>query len=75
MDRDKIKWWTIETCASVLTLTGMYIGSTTVHGASWYLASMVFWFWICLGKKMYGLLPLNLATVAITTMNLLKALQ
>ena len=64
----------IETGASVLTLAGIAAGSTTVAGSCLYLASLVFWFWISFRKQLWGLMPLNVATLAISVFNLWRAL-
>lgn len=64
----------IELAASVLTLAGIYVGSTTLLGACFYLASLVFWFWMTYRKKLWGLLPLNCASLGISLLNLAKAL-
>jgi hypothetical protein len=67
-------WLPIELLASVLTLAGIYAGSTTAAGAALYLVSLVFWYWLTVGKRMWGLMPLNLATTVVAATNLWKAL-
>ena len=64
----------IEIAASIFTLAGIYLGSTTIPGASMYLVSLVFWFWIMFRKALWGLLPLNVATWFLSLLNLLRAL-
>lgn len=73
--RRKMMWAAIEGAASVFTLAGIYLGSTTVHGALFYLASLPFWFGIMIGKQAWGLLPLNVFTLVTVMINLVKALQ
>jgi hypothetical protein len=63
----------IESGASVLTLAGIYLGSTTVPGGLCYLASLVFWFWATFRKSLWGLMPLNVATVVVVGVNLWRA--
>ena len=64
----------IESAASVLTLTGIAVGSTTVVGSCFYLSSLVFWFWISFRKELWGIMPLNVATAVISAINLWRAL-
>jgi hypothetical protein len=68
------RWLPIELLASGLTLAGIYAGSTTATGAALYLASLVFWYWLTVGKRLWGLMPLNVATTAVASINLWKAL-
>jgi hypothetical protein len=69
-------WWLlVELAASVLTLMGIFIGSSTAAGASLYLCSLVFWYWLTVGKKLWGLMPLNVATTVVASLNLWKAMQ
>ena len=64
----------IESAAGGLTLAGIYIGSTTAAGAGCYLGSLVFWFWMMFRKRVWGLAPLNCATLVIASLNLWRAL-
>jgi hypothetical protein len=64
----------IELAASVFTLTGIYVGSTTTVGAICYLIALVFWFWMMYREKMWGLAPLNIATAVIASYNLWSSL-
>lgn len=64
----------IELGASVFTLAGIYVGSTTTPGAICYLISLVFWFWMMYRQKMWGLAPLNIATTLIASYNLWSSL-
>jgi hypothetical protein len=66
-------WLTIELLASALTLAGIYAGSTTATGAALYLGSLVFWYWLTVGKCLWGLMPLNVATTIVAGMNLWRA--
>lgn len=68
-------WTIIELHASALTLAGIYVGSTTAWGAGFYLASLVFWWALTYGKRLWGLVPLNAATTIVSTMNLWAALR
>jgi hypothetical protein len=64
----------VESGASAFTLAGIYIGSTTALGAMFYLISLIFWFWLMIRWKMWGLVPLNVATLGIVIYNLMAAL-
>jgi hypothetical protein len=65
----------IELCASALTIAGIYLGSTTTHGALCYAASLVFWLWLMAVKRLWGLLPLNVALATVTAFNLLHGVH
>ncbi len=65
MISEKFKWIAAELIASGLTLVGIAVGSSTHLGATFYLLSLIFWWWITFGKKMWGLVPLNGATTII----------
>lgn len=67
-----VDFW-IELAASSLTLAGVWFGSTTALGAAFYLASLVFWYWVMIRKALWGLLPLNVATTIIASANLWMA--
>jgi hypothetical protein len=68
------KWFWIELITSVLTILGVKYGTSTFEGAIWYLAGCVFWFYIMVARKMWGLAPLNIfATLAVAD-NLWKLL-
>ena len=71
----RIVWMLVEGAASTTTLAGIYLGSTTLYGASCYLASLPFWVAIMIGKNAWGLLPLNVFTLIVTILNLVKALR
>ena len=71
----KCGWFTVEMAASALTLSGIYYGSTTALGASLYLASMVFWYALTIGKRIWGIMPLNIASTILSALNLWKAMQ
>jgi hypothetical protein len=49
----------IELAASVLTLTGQGFGSTTLLGASFYVAAALAWIWLTVYTRMWGLMPVN----------------
>lgn len=63
----------IEMAASTFTVSGIYLGSTTVAGSICYLVSVVFWYWLIARKKLWGLIPLNVISTAICAVNLWKA--
>jgi hypothetical protein len=63
----------IELSASATTLAGIYLGSTTNAGAGCYLVSMVFWFTIMMRKKLWGILPLNVAITILSAVNFWRA--
>lgn len=67
------RWLAVELLASCLTLAGIYVGSTTALGASLYLASLVFWYALTVGKRLWGLMPLNIASTIVSLVNLLRA--
>lgn len=67
------RWFFVELAASVLTLAGIWIGSTSLLGASMYLASMVFWFALTINKRIWGLMPLNVASTVVTCINLWRS--
>lgn len=67
-------WLVIQMFASIITLAGIHFGSTTALGASLYLVGLVFWFWLCFGLRLWGLMPLNLASTFLSAANLWKAL-
>ena len=64
----------IEIVASLLGLAGMALGTTTLHGAVCYAIGIPCLMWCVVWKrKAYGLLPLNLAQMAVTIFNLWRA--
>ena len=65
----------IELQASIWTLAGMYIGSTTLAGASCYAVSRIFWFALMFRRRMWGLAPLNVATAIVAAVNIGKAMR
>jgi hypothetical protein len=62
----------VEMLASAFTLAGIYLGSTTFYGAWLYGASLIFWWWLTFGKKVWGIVPLNAATTVLVVFNLWK---
>jgi len=64
----------VEIAASILTLAGIYLGSTTLLGAIAYLGSMVFWWWLTYSRKLWGLVPLNIGSTILSAYNLWSAL-
>jgi len=67
------RWLIVELLASCLTLAGIYAGSTTAVGAGLYLASLLFWYVLTIGKRLWGLMPLNVATTIVASLNLWQA--
>jgi hypothetical protein len=60
----------VELGASVTTLAGMYLGSTEPYGLSFYAAANVLWYWMCWRQKIWGVMPLNVATTVVVALNL-----
>lgn len=65
----------VELAASALTLAGIYAGSTTLPGAMCYAGGLVFWFALTVRSKVWGLMPLNIASTIVTALNVWQALQ
>jgi hypothetical protein len=63
----------LELAASVTTLVGMHLGSTTRAGALAYLASCVFWWAFTARRAAWGLIPLHVGALAVTLDNLIHA--
>jgi len=63
----------IDLAASITTLVGMHLGSTTYAGAAWYIAAAGFWFALMFRRRMWGLAPLNVAALAIACENMWRA--
>lgn len=63
-------WLLIETLAGCLTLAGVLAGTTTLQGAALYAVALPFWFWLCVGKRLWGLMPLNAGASVIAGVNL-----
>lgn len=64
----------IELVASITTLAGMWVGSTTLHGAECYLVSTLAWCAISWRKSLRGIWPLNIGAAAVSLINLWSAL-
>lgn len=71
--KDKLAFG-LEFGASVTTIVGIYVGSTTLIGASWYAVSLIFWYGLMFRRRMWGLAPLNVASTIVVAINLLQAL-
>jgi hypothetical protein len=65
----------VEIASSITTLIGMYLGSTTLWGAAWYLIAIVVWYVLIYRQKLWGILPMNLACNVIAIVNLCRALN
>lgn len=63
----------IELAASITTLRGMYLGSTTSAGACWYLVAGFFWIVLMFRRRLWGLAPLNLIALGVACLNLWRA--
>lgn len=76
MNEKSQKWlnFCLEICASIFTLVGIYLGSTTFNGAFCYIFSGFFWFALMHTKNLWGLLPLNVVAFIISWSNLFKAM-
>lgn len=72
--RQRLAYLGLEIAASGTTLTGMYLGSSTLPGASMYLLSLVFWYTLTIKRKLWGLMPLNLATTGVAAYHCWHAL-
>lgn len=64
----------LELIASVFGLAGMYLGSTTLHGAMCYAVAVPCLIACVLTRRLWGLLPLNLAQAVVIGLNLFKVL-
>lgn len=56
----------LELAAAIVTLAGQAIGSTTLPGALCYALATTLWIWLTVVCRLWGLLPLNIASVIIT---------
>jgi hypothetical protein len=73
--RRRIYWLAIEVLASVTTIAGMWEGSSTFIGASWYLASTLVWIWLMVERRLWGIAPLNLLALTIEVITLTRTFQ
>jgi hypothetical protein len=64
---------TIEVLASISTLFGIFLGSTTLEGSVAYAVSLVFWYWLTVRRRMWGLMPLNIGSSVVTAWNFASA--
>ena len=62
-----------ELFASAFGLTGMYLGSTTLHGVMCYAISIPCLIACVIMRRLWGLLPLNLAQAVVITINIMGA--
>lgn len=69
-----MKSFAIELAASVTTLTGMWLGSTTSAGAAWYIVAAVFWFALMFRRRLWGLSPVNVGVLVVACVNLYRAI-
>lgn len=60
----------IELLASVATLAGAWLGSTTLHGVECYLVSTAAWCAISWRKSLRGIWPLNIGMLLVMLSNL-----
>jgi len=64
----------IQLLASVATLAGMWVGSTTAHGAELYLIGTAAWYAISWRQGLIGIWPLNVGATLVSLKNLWSAL-
>jgi hypothetical protein len=64
----------LELIASIFGLTGMYLGSTTVNGALCYAVAIPCLITCVCLRRLWGLLPLNIAQAAVIASFLFNAL-
>jgi hypothetical protein len=69
--RRRLYWLAIEILASVTTIAGMWEGSSTFIGASWYLASTLVWIWLMVERRLWGIAPLNALALGVELITLL----
>lgn len=67
-----LDFW-IELAASVTTLAGIYLGSTTTRGAVVYLLAILIWYMLIYRQKLWGLIPMNVGANIIAVLNIFKA--
>ena len=63
----------LEILASITTLAGIYLGSTTQAGSALYVVSSFFWFAMMFRMQMWGLAPLNVAGAFLNVLNVYRA--
>jgi hypothetical protein len=62
---------TLQIVASVLGLSGMALGSTTLYGAVCYAFSIpLIVYCVVIKRRAYGLLPLNIAQLVVVAFNI-----
>jgi hypothetical protein len=64
----------LELSAAAVTLTGQFLGSTTLIGAVCYLFATIIWSWLTIYMRMWGLMPLNVASGVVTGWTLWRLL-
>jgi hypothetical protein len=64
----------LQTIASVFGLAGMFLGSTTLHGCICYALAIPCLIICVYVRRLWGLLPLNLAQAVVIGINLIRAL-
>jgi hypothetical protein len=63
----------VEIFASLLTIMGASIGSSTPIGNEFYMAGQIFWWWLMFSRRMWGLIPLNIAMTGIELWHFFKS--
>jgi hypothetical protein len=63
----------LELFASIFGLAGMYLGSTTFRGAACYAVAVPCLIACVTIRRLWGLLPLNLAQAVVIAINLCRA--
>ncbi len=64
----------LELVASLFGLTGMYLGSSTPSGALCYAVAIPCLIGCMAIRRVWGLLPLNVAQAVVIAINLIRAL-
>jgi hypothetical protein len=62
----------LELFASAFGLAGMYLGSTTLHGAMCYVVAIPCLITCVYVRRLWGLIPLNLAQAVVIGINLFR---
>jgi hypothetical protein len=71
-DRGRLNF-ALEVLASVITLAGIVVGSTTRNGALLYLASNAVWWALVVRRRLWGIVPLNIGVLVAVIITLRAA--
>lgn len=69
-----MKNFVFELAPGVPTVIGMWLGSTTAAGATWYIVAAIFWFALMFRRRIWGLAPLNVVALVVACLNLHRAI-